>query len=136
MRPSFVQFNLLLAWLCIALGFGSGLALGLNFHREDWLGGYASLKRRLYRLAHISFFGLGAVNLMFYFTALALRAEGGLWRHASWGFVIGAVTMPVCCVIMAHRPKAQPLFAVPVLSLLAAGAAMIWEVIQTMKESL
>ncbi len=43
------QLNLLLAWIGILLGFISGSLLGLRFLREDWLGGYGSFKRRLYR---------------------------------------------------------------------------------------
>ncbi|HXR49058.1 MAG TPA: hypothetical protein VN784_16610, partial [Candidatus Limnocylindrales bacterium] len=58
--------NLFLAWLWILLGFVTGMALGLFFHHENWLGGYGSFKRRMYRLGHISFFGLGAVNLLFW----------------------------------------------------------------------
>jgi hypothetical protein len=50
------------------------LILGLYFHDENWLGGYASFRRRMYRLAHIPFFGPGAVNLLFYFTAAQLSA--------------------------------------------------------------
>ena len=50
------------------------MVLGLFFHRENWLGGYASLKRRMYRLGHISFFGLGAVNLLFWLTVKSLPA--------------------------------------------------------------
>src|SRR6266436_1502559 len=64
-----IQLNLIAAWSGILAGFVSGLLLGLFFHREDWLGGFGSFKRRLYRLAHISLFGLAIVNLMFYFTA-------------------------------------------------------------------
>ena len=63
-----VQINLALAWVGILLGFGSGFLLGLNFQKENWLGGYNSWKRRLYRLGHISFFGLALMNLAFYFT--------------------------------------------------------------------
>jgi len=62
------QINLILAWLWILLSFVSGMALGLFFHDEKGLSGYASFKRRMYRLGHISFFGLGAVNVLFYFT--------------------------------------------------------------------
>src|SRR6478752_5122133 len=69
MNTPVAQPNLVLAWLWIMMGFGSGFWLGLNFHQEHWLGGYASHKRRLYRLGHISFFGLALMNLMFYFTA-------------------------------------------------------------------
>ena len=115
------QINLVLAWLWILLGFASGLGLGMFFHRENWLGGYSSLKRRLYRLAHISFFGLGAVNLCFYLTERAVPVAGVSLTWASWLFVLGALSMPGCCLAMAHFPRARMLFGIPVLSLLAAG---------------
>jgi hypothetical protein len=124
------QLNLILAWLWIVLGFGSGLFLGVNFHREDWLGGYSSLRRRLYRLAHISFFGLGAVNLMFYFTARTLGLSGSMHAAASWALVVGAVSMPLCCVLMAHVPRARALFALPVLSLIAGGTLTLLQLAQ------
>jgi hypothetical protein len=129
MKPGAPEFNLLFAWSGILLGFLSGLGLGLFFHREEWLGGYASLKRRLYRLAHISLFGLGAVNLFFYLTVRTL-AFTPLLSLASWSFVIGAVSMPVCCVVMAHFPRSQPLFAIPVLSLLAGGGLTLMEIVK------
>ena len=120
MSISFIQVNLLLAWLWILLGFASGLVLGLFFHRENWLGGYGSHKRRLYRLAHISLFGLGAVNLLFYLTAKSLPGAD-LLVPASWSFVAGAVSMPICCLLMAHFPQMRLLFAVPVSCLIAGG---------------
>jgi len=51
--------NLTAGWLGILAGVVSGCAIGLFFHRADWLGGYASFRRRMTRLGHISFFGLG-----------------------------------------------------------------------------
>ena len=129
MKPGVPEFNLLFAWSGILLGFLSGLALGLFFHREQWLGGYASFKRRLYRLAHISLFGLGTVNLLFYLTARTLTFTPVL-SLASWAFVVGALTMPVCCVTMAHFPRSQPLFAIPVVSLLAGGALTLIEIVK------
>lgn len=122
-----MQINLLAAWLGILLGFLSGLALGLGFHLENWLGGYGSFKRRLYRLAHISLFGLGAVNFFFYFTARALPA-GTLLSLASSAFIAGAITMPVCCLIMAHFPNTRSLFALPVVSLVTGGVLTLVEV--------
>ena len=115
------ELNLLVAWVGISLGFVSGLLLGLFFHREEWLGGYTSFRRRLYRLAHISFFGLGAVNLAFFFTVKSLPGAGPLQGIASMAFVIGAISMPICCILMAHFPKTRVLFGVPVLSLLLGG---------------
>jgi hypothetical protein len=117
--------NLMFAWLWILLGFVSGLGLGLFFHRENWLGGYGSFKRRMYRLAHISFFGLGAVNLLFWLTLpriAALEPPATFVTTASWAFIIGGVAMPLCCVVMAHFPKAHLIFAVPVVSLILGGA--------------
>jgi hypothetical protein len=114
--------NLISAWIGVLLGFLSGLVLGMFFHREDWLGGYGSLRRRLYRLAHISFFGLGAVNLFFFLTAPHFPNAGSLAALASWLFIAGAVAMPTCCVLMAHVPHTRLLFAVPVISLIAGGA--------------
>ena len=131
LSPWSPQINLIAAWIGILLGFLSGMVLGLFFHRENWLGGYASLPRRLYRLAHISFFGLGAVNLLFFFTARTLALSGPLAEVASWAFLVGAVSMPVCCVVMAHFPRTQPIFGVPVLSLIAGGALTLLALVRT-----
>lgn len=124
------HINLLLSWLWILLGFVSGMVIGMFFHRENWLGGYGSFKRRMYRLGHISFFGLGAVNLMFWLTVKALFLSSPPVEIASWAFVTGAVTMPLCCLVMAHFPKAHMLFAVPVISLIVAGTLTLMEVIK------
>jgi hypothetical protein len=40
---------------------------------------------------------------------------------ASWSFVIGGITMPLCCLVMAHFSKMRMVFAVPVLSLLTGA---------------
>ena len=125
MKLCFPHLNLALAWLWILLGFASGMMLGLFFHQEGWLGGYASLRRRMYRLAHISFFGLGAVNLLFWLTMKTLRCDNSLADIASWAFVLGAVSMPLCCVVMAHFRKATMIFSVPVISLLLGGVLMV-----------
>jgi ABC-type antimicrobial peptide transport system permease subunit len=130
MKSHLAQLNLLLAWIGILLGFISGSLLGLKFHHEDWLGGYGSFKRRLYRLGHISFFGLAMVNLTFYFTAQKFLGPSLAANLASWGFVVGAVSMPICCFVMAHNAKLQALFAIPVCSLLVGGILTLWEVIK------
>ena len=122
------QLNLFLAWLWILLGFVLGFVFGLHFHKQDWLGGYASFPRRLYRLAHISFFGLALVNFLFYATTAQFHAASPAVDVASWGFIVGAVTMPLCCVVLAHRPGLRALFLIPVASLVTAGTLTLWEV--------
>jgi hypothetical protein len=124
------QINLLAAWIGIVIGIVWGFALGLFFHRDDWLGGYGALKRRLYRLAHISLFGLALINIAFFFTADWLQFVSTATRIASAGFLVGAISMPVCCVVMAHFPRRRELFLIPVLSLVVAGACTLWEVAQ------
>lgn len=130
METPAAELNLVLAWAGIVAGIAGGFLLGLNFHRENWLGGYSSLRRRLLRLAHISMFGLAIINLLFYFTVRAVAMPPGLLQTASWGFGIGAVTMPLCCVLMAGDVRWRSGFAVPVLSLLVAAGATLWGVLQ------
>lgn len=103
--------------------------MGLNFHKEDWLGGYGSQKRRLYRLGHISFFGLATANLLFYLTSRVVPVSGWALSLASWSFAVGAVCMPVCCFLMAQNSRWRWTFAVPVTSLLTGGIITLWEVI-------
>lgn len=122
MKTASLQLNLVIAWLWLLLGFVAGMVLGWFFHRDDWLGGYASFRRRMYRLAHVSFFGLGAVNLLFWLTVKNLSTPGATLGLASGAFALGAVTMPLCCVLVAHFPRSRMCFAAPVLSLIVGGA--------------
>ena len=120
--------NLVFAWTWILAGFVSGMLMGLRFHEENWLGGYSSFKRRMYRLGHISFFGLGAVNLMFHFTVRGFSL-GTLGTVASIAFIVGGVSMPLCCWVIAQRKAqsktVQSLFAIPVISLMAGAILTI-----------
>jgi hypothetical protein len=126
-----IKLNLLFAWLWILVCFVTGMVMGMFFHGENWLGGYGSFQRRMYRLGHISFFGLGVVNLCFFLTVKALGATGDYAGAASWCFIAGAITMPLSCVIMAHFPKAHAIFVVPVLSLIAGAVMTLMEVIKS-----
>ncbi|HLY41247.1 MAG TPA: hypothetical protein VKR52_08530 [Terracidiphilus sp.] len=109
--------NLLAGWLGMLGGVVSGAVVGVFFHREDWMGGYASYRRRLTRLGHISFFGLGFLNLMFAATAGQLALPGAWLATASWALVIGAAAMPVCCFLSAWRKSFRHLFPVPVFAI-------------------
>lgn len=121
MNPQLLHWNLHFAWGWILLGFLSGAVMGLCFHREGWLGGYGSWPRRMLRLGHISFFGLGFTNLTFWITVRLLPAAPVSLDVASVAFLIGGVTMPLCCALAAFVRPARHLFAVPVVSLLVAG---------------
>ena len=107
------------------MGFLSGFALGLGFHRDEWLGGYGSFRRRLIRLGHISFLGLGILNLLFALSGPRLALGAGALSLASWAFVAGGITMPACCALMAWRRGFYPCFAVPVASLVLGATLTV-----------
>lgn len=108
--------NLIGGWLGMLAGVVSGAIIGLFFHRDDWMGGYESYRRRLTRLGHIAFFGLGFVNLLFAATARDLLLRDFWLRLASWALILGAISMPLCCFLSAWRKPWRHLFPLPVLS--------------------
>jgi hypothetical protein len=119
-------------WLWVLLGMLTGAVLGMFFNRDGFLGGYAARPRRLIRLGHISFVGLGLLNILF--AASLPRASGALgerWAFtASAAMVIGGISMPTCCGLAAWRARFQPLFAVPVLSLTFAVEILLVGLVQ------
>ena len=114
MRDSLVSNMLMVAWCGMLLGVLSGAIIGLFFHREDWMGGYNSFRRRLTRLGHISFFGLGFVNFFFAISHQMAGIEAPWAVPAAVAFVIGAATMPTCCFLSAWRKPFRHLFFIPV----------------------
>jgi hypothetical protein len=101
--------NWMAGWWLILAGFLSGAVLGVFFHRADFLGGYASFRRRMLRLGHIALGALGMLNLIV-----------GLAGHTSPWLLAGSVTMPVVCFLAAWRKPCRHLFFIPVTSLLVA----------------
>lgn len=106
-------------------GVLSGSVAGLLFHDENWLGGYSSFRRRLTRLGHISFFGLGFVNLLFAATAGQLLLGPACLTIASLGLIVGVITMPICCFLTAWRKPMRHLFPIPVLSVAIGIVAIL-----------
>lgn len=119
--------NLFGGWAGILLGFVAGAVPGLFFHDELWLGGYASWRRRMIRLAHISFFGIGFINLAFFFTVRSLQIQPAGWSSVL--LVIGAAAMPLVCYLSAFRTGFRHLFPIPVVCLLASVASLVWEIL-------
>lgn len=115
-------WNMIAGWVAVILGMTTGAAIGLGFHRADFGGGYDSWRRRLARLGHISFFGLGLLNIAFALSLDALvdgpvDATRRLWLDfASISWIVSLVTMPTVCFLSAWRPLFRHAFFVPVLS--------------------
>jgi len=115
--------NWKLGWSLILAGFLSGAAIGVMFHREDFLGGYASFPRRMLRLGHIALIALGLLNVVFAITPLM----GTTHTPAAVCFAAGAVLMPLLCFLTAWRSGFRRLFFVPVVTLVAAATLMLME---------
>lgn len=119
------MMNITAAWIGFALGAVSGAIPGLFFHRFGWLGGYTSWPRRLIRLGHISFFGIGFLNLGLGLTAHILNIDPGV---ASILMIIGAVMMPTVCYLSAYKPTFRHLFFIPAGSVLISILIFIFNV--------
>ena len=111
---SITRIMLLAGWSGMLGGVLSGAILGLFFHNENWMGGYSSFRRRLARLGHISFFGLGFLNLLLAFTNQLVALPERAASVAAGALIVGAVAMPTCCFLSSWRPSFRHLFALPV----------------------
>lgn len=107
-------------WLMILAAFVTGAAMGVFFHRDDFLGGYTSFRRRLLRLGHIALAALGMLNVLF---SLSPWPVATAWTSsaASACFLIGGVAMPAICFLTAWRRPFRHLFALPVSALVLAA---------------
>lgn len=109
------DWNMVAGWSGMLLGLFAGGAIGLFFHQESFAGGYGSFRRRLMRLGHVAFFGLGILNVLF---ALTLNLTGAELRYpalASFSLIAGAALMPLVCFLSAWKTPFRHLFAIPVV---------------------
>jgi hypothetical protein len=112
----------------IAAGFAAGALLGLGFHREEFLDGYGSFRRRLLRLGHVALVALGLLNLVFGLTVPSIAySHGGLAKAASFCWLAGGMSMPSVCFLTAWRPAFQTAFVAPVGLLMAAAVLTAFE---------
>lgn len=123
-----MTINLYVAWMAFLLGGLAGATTGLFFHHDGWLGGYGSWRRRLTRLGHIAFFGLGFINLAFALSAQALQLESGLLLPSRL-LILGAATMPLVCYLSAINISFRHLFFIPALSTIGGIAAFLWRIL-------
>ncbi|NIV18199.1 MAG: hypothetical protein GWN47_07235 [Woeseiaceae bacterium] len=109
------EWNMLAGWSGMVFGLLSGAAIGLFFHREEFAGGYSSFRRRMLRLGHIAFFGLGIINVLY---SLALESAGVGIQYpviASTSLIMALILMPLLCFLTAWKTPFRHLFAIPVI---------------------
>lgn len=113
------SLHIYVGWVALLFGVVSGGVLGLFFHKDGWAGGYSSFRRRMLRLGHISFFGIGFLNLLFGLTMTVGSLPPLHASIASVGFLVAIVSMPLTCFLTAWRKSLRHLFPIPVLAVLA-----------------
>lgn len=123
-----MTINIYAAWIGFFLGCLAGAVPGLFFHDNDWLGGYASWQRRMVRLAHIAFFGIGLLNLSFTLTARMLGLEAGL-QATSALLIVGAIAMPLVCYLSAWKKTFRHLFFIPAMSVTVGIGLFVWRML-------
>jgi hypothetical protein len=118
------DINILAAWVSILCGVGMGAAMGVVFDREKWLGGYGSWARRMLRLGHISFFGIGFINLGYAATVKYLE-----WSQppemCSRSLVYACALMPAICFAAAIDRRWRHAFAAPVACVLCGVVGIL-----------
>lgn len=94
-----VERNLAVGWSSIAIGAVTGLILSLwSFNGPvpvpEGIGAYVDLSRRLMRLGHIAFFGLGILNIMLARHVASCRLEPAIARLALASMNLGNILLP------------------------------------------
>ena len=123
-----MEINIVAAWIGFLLGCTAGAIPGLFFYQKEWLGGYASWPRRMIRLAHIAFFGLGLLNIAFAFTMRTFGLESNA-GFSSTLLIIGAAAMPLICYLSAWKPIFRHVFFIPAISVTLAIVIVLWRIL-------
>jgi hypothetical protein len=107
-------WNMWAGWSGMILGLVSGAVIGLKFHDETFAGGYPSFRRRMLRLAHVAFFALGIINVIFALTLISYEVDLRYPAVASASLALAVYLMPLVCYLSAWRKPFRHGFALPV----------------------
>lgn len=126
MTEPFSILNWTIGWSLVLTAFVTGAGIGLFFHQSDFWGGYNSFRRRIVRLGHIALAALGMMNVIF---SLSPWPPAGTLsaQVASWGLIVGGISMPAVCFLTGWREPMRHLFFIPVIALSTAVISMLIE---------
>ena len=123
--------NRTVGWTSLAVGIATGLVMGLwSFDGPvsvpAWLGGYTETPRRLARLGHIAFIGLGILNLLLA-QELSRSALGSTGRRiASGAMNTGNILLPLTLFAAAAWPPAKYAMGLPATCVFIALCLAAW----------
>ncbi len=115
----------LFAWCSFVLGISTGLILGLwsfdgPFPTPEWLGEYDSVSRRMTRLGHIAYFGLGFLTLLISWELPKLTLESREKMIAAKAMIFGNMALPLTLFAASIYHPLKYLMPIPALFVLLA----------------
>jgi hypothetical protein len=123
--------NRSIGWASIAVGIATGLVMGLwsfdgPLPTPSWLGEYGDTSRRLARLGHIAFIGLGILNILLAreLAQSSLTARGR--RLASVSMNLGNVLLPITLFAAAAWHPAKYAMGLPATAVFIAMILAAW----------
>ncbi len=128
-----LRANRLVGWWSFVLGISTGLIMGLwSFGGPvpvpEWLGEYNDLSRRMARLGHIAFFGLGILNLLLARELPRLALTRTMRRTAAAAMNFGNLFLPLTLFAAAAFHPLKYLMPLPATSVFVALVIMGWGV--------
>ena len=123
--------NRTIGWISLVAGIATGLVMGLwsfdgPMTTPAWLGEYGDTSRRLARLGHIAFIGLGLINILLAHelphSSLSARAR----RMASHHMNFGNVVLPITLFAAAAWRPAKYAMAIPATAVFVALCLAAW----------
>jgi hypothetical protein len=123
--------NRTVGWASLAAGIATGLVMGLwsfdgPLPSPAWLGEYADTPRRLARLGHIAFIGLGILNILLSRELADSSLEARGRRIASVSMNVGNVLLPLNLFVAAAWHPAKYAMALPGTAVLLALCLAAW----------
>ena len=127
MTEPFYQRNRVVAWGSLTVGVGVGLIMGMwSFDgpapTPGWLGEYGDTPRRLARLGHIAFIGLGILNLLLIRELPSLPLGFRVKRIACNSMNFGNIFLPLTLFAAALVHPAKYLMSFPAVAVFVALA--------------
>ena len=123
--------NRAIGWTTIAVGIATGLVMGLwsfdgPMATPAWLGAYADTSRRLARLGHIAFIGLGILNLLLAHELPLSGLNARARRVAARQMNFGNVVLPLNLFAAAFWRPAKYAMGVPATAVFVAMCLAAW----------
>jgi|SaaInl4_150m_RNA_FD_contig_21_1516141_length_898_multi_9_in_0_out_0_3 hypothetical protein len=123
--------NRAIAWASFLLGVITGMVMGLwSFDgpvpTPAGLTRYGETSRRLLRLGHIAFFGLGYLNLLLAAELPTMPLDKKQKRRAAHWMNFGNVVLPILLIAAAAQPLFKYLLPIPASAIAIALAIAAW----------